>query len=307
MELRVFTEPYHGATYADLLRAARHAESCGFDGFFVADHYHPMHYGDGLPGPTDGWTTLAGLARETTTIRLGTLMSSATFRHPGPLAVLAAQVDAMSGGRVELGLGAGWFPLDHSAYGIPFPPPGERFDRLAEQLQVVTGLWTTAPGEHFTYEGRHYRLTDSPALPKPVQRPRPPIIVGGRGPRRTPALAAAHADEFNLPFTPPALSADRFARVTAARPDDRPPLVLSISLAVACGRSEADVTRRLALLREESRLPPEEALSGSPAKIADLIGEYAGLGATRVYIRLRDLSDLGHLDLLAAEVAPRLP
>lgn len=217
MELRLFTEPYHGATYDELARAARHAEECGFEGFFVADHYHPMHYTDALPGPTDAWTTLAGLARETSRIRLGTLMTSATFRHPGPLAVTVAQVDAMSGGRVELGLGAGWFALDHSAYGIPFPPPAERFERMEEQLRIVTGLWATPPGQRFSYEGRHYRLTDSPALPKPVQRPAVPIIVGGRGPRRTPRLAARYADEFNLPFTSPEQSADLFAGARAAR------------------------------------------------------------------------------------------
>ncbi|GHB86698.1 LLM class F420-dependent oxidoreductase [Streptomyces umbrinus] len=307
MELRLFTEPYHGATYDELARAARHAEECGFEGFFVADHYHPMHYTDALPGPTDTWTTLAGLARETSRIRLGTLMTSATFRHPGPLAVTVAQVDAMSGGRVELGLGAGWFALDHSAYGIPFPPPAERFERMEEQLQIVTGLWATPPGERFSYEGRHYRLTDSPALPKPVQRPGVPIIVGGRGPRRTPGLAARYADEFNLPFTSPGQSADLFAGARAAREAvGGPPLILSVCLGIASGRTESEIDTRLALLREPSRLPPEEPLHGPPGKIVDVLGQYADLGASRVYVRLRDLSDLDHLDLLAAEVAPQL-
>ncbi|WP_326722475.1 TIGR03560 family F420-dependent LLM class oxidoreductase [Streptomyces sp. NBC_00243] len=307
MELRVFTEPYHGATYDELLRATRHAEECGFDGFFVADHYHPMHFTDALPGPTDAWTTLAGLARETSTIRLGTLMSSATFRQPGALAVIAAQVDAMSGGRLELGLGAGWFALDHSAYGIPFPSPAERFERMEEQFQVITGLWATPPGELFSYEGRHYRLTDSPALPKPVQQPRVPLIVGGRGPHRTPALAARYADEFNLPFTSPAQSAELYAGARAARTaTGGPPLILSVCLGIASGRTEAEIDTRLALLDEPSRLPPEEPLHGSPARIVDLLGEYADLGTSRVYVRLRDLSDLDHLELLATEVAPQL-
>ncbi|MEU5344311.1 LLM class F420-dependent oxidoreductase [Streptomyces sp. NPDC020766] len=308
MELRLFTEPYHGATYEELARAAQHAEECGFEGFFVADHYHPMHYTDALPGPTDAWTTLAGLARETLRIRLGTLMTSATFRHPGPLAVTVAQVDAMSGGRVELGLGAGWFTLDHSAYGIPFPPPGERFERMEEQLRIVTGLWATPPGERFSYEGRHYRLTDSPALPKPVQRPGVPIIVGGRGPRRTPRLAARYADEFNLPFTSPEQSAGLFAGARSAREAiGGPPLILSVCLGIASGRTESEIGTRLALLHEPSRLPPEEPLHGPPGKIVDVLGQYADLGASRVYVRLRDLSDLDHLDLLAAEVAPQLP
>ncbi|MDX2528658.1 LLM class F420-dependent oxidoreductase [Streptomyces europaeiscabiei] len=309
MELRVFTEPYHGATYGDLLRAARHAEACGFDGFFVADHYHPMHFGDGLPGPTDAWTTLAGLARETSAIRLGTLMTSATFRHPGPLAVTAAQVDAMSGGRIELGFGAGWFGLDHSAYGIPFPAPAERFERMEEQLQILTGLWTTPPGERFSFEGRHYRLTDSPALPKPAQRPRIPLIIGGRGPRRTPALAARHADEFNLPFTGLEQSARLYAgaRAARARVPDRPPLTLSVALGIACGRTEPEIATRLTVLHEQSRLPPEEPLHGSPARITEQLGAYAELGVTRIYVRLRDLTDLTHLDLLMSEVAPQLP
>ena len=145
MELRIFTEPQQGATYDDLLAVARRAEELGFDAFFRSDHYLTMG-GDGLPGPTDAWVTLAGLARETSRIRLGTLVTSATFRLPGPLAISVAQVDQMSGGRVELGLGAGWFEDEHTAYGIPFPPLGERFDRLEEQLAIITGLWSTPAG-----------------------------------------------------------------------------------------------------------------------------------------------------------------
>ncbi|WP_447646153.1 LLM class flavin-dependent oxidoreductase [Nocardioides zeae] len=145
MDLRIFTEPQQGATYDDLLAVAQETERLGFDAFFRSDHYLHMS-GDGLPGPTDAWTTLAGLARETSTIRLGTLMTSATFRHPGVLAIQVAQVDQMSGGRVELGLGAGWFEGEHAAYGIPFPDTRERFDRYAEQLEIVTGLWATPEG-----------------------------------------------------------------------------------------------------------------------------------------------------------------
>jgi F420-dependent oxidoreductase-like protein len=161
-----------------------------------------MGPGSGEPGPTESWVTLAGLARDTERIRLGTMVTAATFRLPGPLAVEVATVDAMSGGRVELGLGAGWFEDEHRAYGVPFPSTRERFDRLEEQLAIVTGLWTTPMGERFDFQGRHYQLSDSPALPKPVQRPRPPVIVGGLGKRRTPALAARYADEFNVAFAP---------------------------------------------------------------------------------------------------------
>ena len=182
-----------GATYDDLLAVARRTEETGFDAFFRSDHYLTMG-GDGLPGPTDAWVTLAGLARETSRIRLGTLMTAATFRLPGPLAISVAQVDQMSGGRVELGIGAGWFEAEHTAYGIPFPSLGERFDRYEEQLAVITGLWGTPPGETFDFDGQHYRLSDSPALPKPVQDGGIPIIVGGAGKKRTPRLAARYAE-----------------------------------------------------------------------------------------------------------------
>src|SRR5689334_1101889 len=200
MRLVIFTEPQQGASHDDLLRVAKAAEDGGFDGFFRSDHYLRMGDGSGLPGPTDAWLTLAALAVQTSRIRLGTLVTSATFRLPGPLAIGVAQVDAMSGGRVELGLGGGWFEQEHTAYGIPFPPVGERFDRLEEQLEIVEGLWTTPVGEQYTFAGKHYQVTNSPALPKPVQSPRPPIIVGGAGKKRTPALAARYADEFNAPF-----------------------------------------------------------------------------------------------------------
>src|SRR5687767_10098442 len=171
------TEPQLGATYDDLLAVARRTEEIGLDAFFRSDHHLTMR-GDGLPGPTDAWVTLAGLARETSRIRLGTLVTSATFRLPGPLAIAVAQVDAMSGGRIELGLGSGWFEQEHTAYGIPFPPLAERFDRLEEQLAIITGLWSTPVGKRFSYTGTHYQLQDSPALPKPVQQPHPPIVIG---------------------------------------------------------------------------------------------------------------------------------
>ena len=168
MEFRAFVEPQQGASYADQLAVAQQAEQLDFAAFFRSDHYLAMS-GDGLPGPTDAWVTLGAIARETSTIRLGTLVSSATFRYPGPLAIAVAQVDAMSDGRVEFGLGSGWFEKEHQAYGIPFPPLRERFDRLTEQLAIITGLWTTQPGETFDYAGEHYTIAGSPALPKPLK------------------------------------------------------------------------------------------------------------------------------------------
>jgi F420-dependent oxidoreductase-like protein len=310
MRVSLFIEPHRGATYDDQLRLARHAEDAGFEGFLRADHYQSMGADPGLPGPTDAWITLAGLARETSRIRLGSLMNSATFRLPGPLAVMVAQVDAMSGGRIELGMGAGWFEREHTAYGIPFPPLGERFDRLAEQLAVISGLWATPDGERFSYDGKHYHLLDAPALPKPVQRPGPPIIVGGKGLRRTPELAARFADEFNMPFKTVRETAAAFDRVRAAserygRPTAKP-LTLSAGVVVALGRTAAEAERRAAPLHVPSALPPEDPVVGTPDKLVERIGELAAVGATRVHLRVIDMSDLDHVDLIAAEVLPQV-
>jgi F420-dependent oxidoreductase-like protein len=308
MELRLFTEPQEGATYDQLLAMARAAEDCGFDAFFRSDHYLAMG-GDGLPGPTDAWVTLAGLARETSRLRLGTLVSPATFRLPGVLAIQVAQVDQMSGGRVELGLGSGWFEAEHRAYGIPFPPVGERFDVFEEQLAIVTGLWSTPVGETFSHRGRHYELVDSPALPKPVQD-RVPVVVGGGGPRRTPALAARYATEFNTGFVGVEETARRFARVReACEAIGRDPgeLTYSVALTTFCGRDDAEVRRRLAAGgRDDAGALRTEGLVGTPAEVVDRLGAYAGVGATRVYVQVWDLDDLGHVELVGAEVLPQV-
>ncbi|MEH1012169.1 LLM class F420-dependent oxidoreductase [Micromonospora sp. CPCC 206060] len=312
MRVCVFTEPHRGASYDDQLRFARAAEDGGFEGFLRADHYQSMGDDPGLPGPTDAWLTLAALARETSRIRLGTLVTSATFRLPGPLAMLVAQVDQMSGGRVELGIGAGWYEREHTSYGIPFPPVQERFDRLAEQLEIITGLWRTPAGAGFSFTGAHYRLVDAPALPKPVQVPGPPIIVGGRGPKRTPELAARFADEFNMPFKGVAETAQAYDRVTEAADrfgrtgSGRTPLTLSAGIVVAIGRSDAEAQRRAAPLHVRSALPPEDPVIGSPTQLVDRIGEFATVGTTRVHLRLIDLADLDHLELIASDVLPQL-
>ncbi|WP_431942541.1 LLM class F420-dependent oxidoreductase [Micromonospora marina] len=312
MRVSVFTEPHRGADYDDQLRFARLVEETGFEGFFRADHYRAMGDEPALPGPTDAWLTLAALARETSRIRLGTLVTSATFRLPGPLAVMVAQVDRMSGGRVELGIGAGWYEREHTAYGIPFPPVSERFDRLAEQLEIVTGLWRTPSDETYSFTGEHYRLVDAPALPKPVQQPGPPVIVGGRGPKRTPELAARYADEFNMPFKSVAETAVAYERVREAcdragrDASGRGPLTLSAGIVVAIGRTDAEAQRRAAPLHVTSALPPEDPVVGSPAQLVDRIGEFAAIGATRVHLRLIDFDDLDHVELIAAEVLPRL-
>ncbi|MGW4153731.1 LLM class F420-dependent oxidoreductase [Micromonospora chersina] len=305
MELRVFTEPQQGATYDHLLAVARRAEETGFGAFFRSDHYLKMGSVSAEPGPTDAWTTLAGLARDTRTIRLGTLMTAATFRLPGPLAITVAQVDQMSGGRVELGIGAGWFAEEHTAYGIPFPPLGERFDRLEEQLAVITGLWETPVGSTFDHPGRYYPVSDSPALPKPVQQPRPPVLLGGAGPKRTPRLAARYADEFNVPFASVEDSAAQFQRVRDACAEadrDLATMTWSNALVLCCGRDDAEVARRAAAIGREPAELRRNGAAGTPAEVVDKLGRYAEIGSERVYLQVLDLTDLDHLELVAAEV-----
>lgn len=307
MDLRIFIEPQQGASYEQQLAVAQRAEALGFDAFFRSDHFLKMGDVDGLPGPTDSWITLGAIARETTTIRLGTLVTSATFRHPGPLAISVAQVDQMSAGRVELGIGAGWFDDEHLAYGIPFPPLGERFDRLEETLEILQGLWHTPLGDTFDHHGEHWTIERSPALPKPHQPVGPPIIIGGAGPRRTPKLTARFASEFNTPF----LDLDSAIAVNA-RVDEacielgRDPVSVRRSAAqvVCCGADEAEVGRRAAAIGREPEELRANGLAGTPDELIAKLQEHARIGVTRVYLQVLDLDDLDHLDLLAAEVLP---
>jgi F420-dependent oxidoreductase-like protein len=308
MRLRIFTEPQQGASYATLRRVAIAAEDLGFDAFFRSDHFLKMGSVSGQPGPTDAWATLAGLAAETSRIRLGTLMTCATFRLPGPLAVTVAQVDEMSGGRVEFGFGAGWFEGEHRAYGVPFPPLRERFDRFAEQLAIITGLWETPDGEKFSFDGTYYKVADSPALPKPAQRPRPPVIMGGGGPRRTPALAARYADEFNAAFVSAANAAALFGRVgEACQAAGRDPSSMSFSAAqiICCGKDEPELLRRAAAIGRELPELRQNGLAGTPSEIVDKIGKFADAGASTLYLQVLDLDDIGHLEQIAAEVMPQ--
>ncbi len=306
MDLRIFTEPQQGATYDTLLTVAKATEDLGFDAFFRSDHYLSMGSGDGLPGPTDAWITLAGLARETRRIRLGTLMTAGTFRLPGVLAIQVAQVDQMSGGRVELGLGAGWFEEEHKAYGIPFPK--EKFARLEEQLEIVTGLWATEVSKTFDFHGTYYDLTKSPALPKPAQS-KVPVLIGGHGAKRTPRLAARFADEFNIPFASVEDTAAQFERVRdAAREIGRDPgeIVYSNALVVCVGRDDQEVARRAAAIGREVDELKANGLAGSPAEVVDKIGRYAEAGSRRVYLQVLDLSDLDHLELISSQVQSQL-
>jgi F420-dependent oxidoreductase-like protein len=304
MDLRIFTEPQQGASYDDQLAIAKVTEDEGFDAFFRSDHYISFGGGSGLPGPTDAWITLAGLARETSRIRLGTLVSPVTFRLPGPLAISVAEVDVMSGGRVELGLGTGWNPNEHSAYGIAFPPFGTRFEQLEEQLSIVTGLWETPVGEKFSFAGTHYTLVDSPALPKPAQSPRPPIVMGGAGKTKTPRLAARFADEYNTPFHTVEAAAAQFDRVRAAcEATGRDPasIILSSAVTVCCGADDAQIARRAEAI---GRPPANIDVAGTPEQCVQKLADFAKIGAKRAYLQILDLADLDHVRLIAAEVLP---
>ena len=302
MDLRIFTEPQQGATYDDLLAVATAAEDLGFDAFFRSDHYLAMD-ASGEPGPTDAWVTLAGLARDTSRIRLGTLVSPVTFREPGPFAVTVAQVDQMSGGRVELGLGTGWFEAEHRAFGLPFPSVAERFERFEEQLQILTGLWTS--DGPFSFTGTHYRLEDNPALARPAQSPLP-LLIGGGGPRRTPRLAAEYATEFNLPFASVEDTATQFGRVREACERTGRSLLLSAAQVLCVGRDDAEVRRRADAIGRTPEDLRENGLAGTPEEVVERAGRFVEAGATRLYLQVLDLADLDHLELVAEKVAPQL-
>jgi F420-dependent oxidoreductase-like protein len=307
MQLRIFTEPQQGADFSTLLRVAKATEDFGFDAFFRSDHYLKMGDVSGLPGPTDAWITLAGIALRTERIRLGTLVSPVTFRYPGPLAISVAQVDQMSGGRAELGLGTGWFDAEHEAYAIPFPGLGDRFELLEEQLAVITGLWAASDAEPFSFSGKHYTVTDSPGLPKPVQQPRPPVIIGGWGSKRTPRIAAAYADEFNSGFGSVSDTQSAFDRVRAAveaagRPASS--MLYSAAQTVCCGRDQAELDRRAGAIGQPLDQLREFGLGGTPDEIVAKIGKLAEVGTERIYLQVLDLTDIEHLELIAAEVLP---
>src|SRR5271170_1727336 len=310
MDLRIFTEPQQGATYDELLGVARATEEAGLDAFFRSDHYLAMGSSPRAAiGPTDAWTTLAGLARDTERIRLGTLLTAGTFRLPGPLAITVAQIDQMSGGRVELGLGAGWYAAEHRAYGIPFPDLGERFARYEEQLEVITGLWDVPDGGTFSFSGKYFTVVDSPALPKPVQRPRPPVIVGGTGAQRTPRLAARFADEYNVPFGSVDETAAAFGRVReacAAAGRHETSMIYSAAQTVACGRTQAELDRRAAAIGRKADELAESGIAGLPEQVARKIRKFAEIGAEHIYLQVLDLHDLDHLELIATEVLPQV-
>jgi F420-dependent oxidoreductase-like protein len=315
MELRIFVEPQQGASYERQLAVARTAEEQGFGAFFRSDHLlaiggQPMESPGGLPGPTDSWVTLGAIARETSTIRLGTMVTSATFRHPGLLAMTVAQVDDMSNGRVELGLGTGWYGDEHVAYGIPFGTTGERFDKLEEQLEIVTGMWQCPVDSQYSFEGTHYTVVGSPALPKPVQEDGPPVIVGGWGAKRTPRLAATYAAEYNVPFSPVGVfreQCDRVREACSKAGRDPESMIFSVAQVICCGEDDEAVERRADVIGRSADDLRENAIAGTPAQVLDTLASFAEAGADRVYLQTLDMTDLDHVRLVGEHVLKVLP
>lgn len=302
MRLRVLLEPRFGATYEQILGVARATEEAGLDAFFRGDHFLGIQPTEPTFVPTDSWTTLAGLARDTSRIRLGTLMTASTFRLPGQLAVAVATVDTMSGGRIELGIGTGWYEREHRFFGIPFPPLGQRFDRLEEQLAVITGLWTTPPGQPFDFAGRYYTIEGCLNPPLPAQRPRPPIIIGGGGPRRTPTLAARFADEFNSGIA--GGLEERFAAVRRICEEvgrDPATLRLSAALPTCCATSREEAERRADALGEAGRRLLSSGVVGVASDVVSRVEELAKAGADTVYFHIYE-TDPDQIGIIGAEV-----
>jgi F420-dependent oxidoreductase-like protein len=300
-------EPRHGASYDEILTLALAVERAGFDAFFRSDHLFGVQPDDPLYRPTDSWTTLAGLARDTERVRLGTLMTAATFRSPGLLAAIVATVDEMSGGRAELGIGTAWYEREHQAFGIPFPARKERFDRLEEGLEVITGLWLAAGGQGFSFDGRYFQVADNRTPPRVTQRPHPPVIVGGAGAKRTPAIAARFATEFNSALSGIEEARERFARFgRACEAIGRDPATARLSgfAPVAIGSTEAQAQRRAEVVTSPGIR--QSMVIGSPGQLTERIAGLVDVGADTIYLHIFDIGDLDHIALIGAEVLPQV-
>ena len=317
MRFALMIEPQQGLTYAEQLGLARLADQVGFEAFFRSDHYRSFPGPDDSP-TTDAWTVLAGLARDTTRIRLGTLVSPVTFRHPGSLAKVVTTVDEMSGGRVELGVGAGWNEAEHRELGLAFPAIGERADMLEDELAILHGLWEQPDG--WSYHGDRIRVEQTSFHPKPVQVPHPPIIVGGEGSPRSIRLAASYADEYNMSSSSPERCAEAFERLDAeCRKIGRDPasVTRSAMAGLLIGSDEAELERRvnaqLAMLGadgKDARAWLDERrprwIAGTPDQARAMVGSFAEAGVQR--IMLQDLLPRDHamIELVACELIGRV-
>jgi len=307
LKVRVLMEPRHGATYDRIVAMAKATEEAGFDGFFRGDHYLGIDPADPEYRPTDSWTSLAGVALQTSRVKLGTLVTAGTFRHPGVVANAVATVDQISGGRVVLGIGTGWYEREHQAFGMPFPPIGERFDRLSEQLRIILGLWTTPQGEPFSFNGRFWQLEEARNFPVLVQQPRPEIVIGGTGPRRTPLMAARYADEFNSGGGEGTRERyENVRRICEEIGRDPATLRLSATYQVICGSTRAEARNRLARLGPPGERMLARGVVGTPSEVVGALQELAEVGSEIVYLHIFDIDDLDHLRLIGSEVIPQV-
>ncbi len=312
MQICLMIEGQEGVSWPQWLALAGACEEHGVPALFRSDHYMNLSGLDPGRAALDAWSTLNALAAVTSTVRLGTLVSPATFRHPSLVAKSVTTADHVSGGRVELGLGAGWHEREHEAYGFPFPPVGVRMDVLEEQLQIVLGNWGEGP---FSFDGDHYRLVDLDAQPKPVQRPHPPLIMGGNAGPRSSRLAASYADEYNTAFPTLEDVKTRKAQIDqACERAGRDPIPFSIMTAVVVGVDQAEVAARLGRLAEKTGAdadqlranPPPAWIVGTLDAAAEQLAALRDAGVSRVMCQHLLHDDLDAVALLGAELPPRL-
>ncbi len=308
MQLCLMIEGQEGVSWPQWVALAQACEAHGIPALFRSDHYLNLDGAHPERGALDAWATVNALAAVTTTLRLGTLVSPATFRHPSALAKMVVTADHVSGGRVELGLGAGWHEPEHEAYGFPFPPTRIRMEILEEQLQVIRGSWADAP---FSFDGRHYQLRDLVAQPKPVQRPAPPLIMGGLAGPRSAGLAADHADEYNTVFPTVDEVRERRARVDAACIErGRDPIPFSVMTGVIIGESDAELARRRAQVAEISGNPglrdavPNGWIVGTVDQAQEQLLALRDAGVSRVMCQHLAHDDLDAVALLGSALAP---
>ena len=314
MEICIFVEPEQGFTTRAVLAAAGAADNLGFHGFFVSDHLLRIGDGPAAVGSRDAWALLASIAAHTEKVKLGSLLSPATFRHPGQLAAAVATVAEESGARCEAGVGAGWYRGEHRAFGLPFPRVTKRFELLEDHLAVLKGLWSLPVDGQLDFKGFHYRLEGCPSPFHPSFSYRPPLITGGLGKVRTPYLAVRYADEMNVPPAERGAAEERFGLVReVCRRRGRQPssLLLSAGLVVCCGRSGPAVRERIEKVCASIGYTPSliraQGGAGSPETVLERLSELHTAGAGRAYLQIIDLADLDHLQLLAEEVLPEAP
>jgi F420-dependent oxidoreductase-like protein len=311
VELCLMIEGQEGVSWPQWLDLAAACEQHGIGTLFRSDHYMNLDGQHPERGSLDAWGTLCALAAVTTTLRLGTMVSPATFRHPSELAKLVTTADHVSGGRVELGLGAGWHEREHAAYGFPFAPMRTRLDVLEEQLQIVLGTWSSGPDNPFTFTGEHYQLDALNAQPGPAQTPHPPLIMGGSAGRRSAAMAARYADEYNIVFPTLEEVRERRARIEQACDDaERAMLPFSIMTGVIVGDDETDLRDRAARLEERSGLenlvdaPPGGWIVATLDDAAEQLRALGAAGVDRVMCQQLLHDDLDAVALLGERLAP---